>query len=115
MTIPTPERTTDAPAPEATLEDAVLAAMVEVERLGRHYSDAEGVLVLEIRTGRLKTIIKCALDTFAKAAVEKERARCLAHVADVVRNANGKSSGPTRVRIAAETISRRIAKGWAAS
>lgn len=75
MTINAPPPAPTEPSAEALLEDATLAAMVEVERLGRHYSDAEGALVLEIRTGRLRTIIRSALDRFAAARVREERER----------------------------------------
>ncbi len=70
------------PSAEALLKDATLAAMVEVEHLGRHYSDAEGVLVIEIRTGRLNTIIKSALDRFRAAGVREERERCAQRLRD---------------------------------
>ena len=106
MTTPTPERATDAPTPEATDAAGSLLNKLDAEHITEVRAASWSIAV---------DILARALDAFAKAAVEKERARCLAHVADVVRNANGKSSGPTRVRIAAETISRRIAKGWAAS
>lgn len=50
------------------MDDLTLKHMVEAERLGRHYSDAEGAPVIEIRIGRLATIIT--------EARSQERERC---------------------------------------
>lgn len=59
---------------EPIIEDA----LIECERLGRHYRDAEGVMEIAVRTGRLRTIMQGLLvramadrDAALKAAIRE--------------------------------------------
>jgi hypothetical protein len=48
-------------APDASDRDKAFSVAVELERLGRHYSDGEDISVIEIRIGRLITVLESTL------------------------------------------------------